>query len=62
MQNDIDKIYEKLLSLETELQNLRQGYVSLNQEYAAAVSSLNSLTINALEASKRAVIAAEKAL
>ena len=62
MKEDINKIYAKLLSLETEVQNLRQGYVTLNQQYAAAVSTLNSLTISALEASKRAAIAAEKAL
>ena len=58
MKDDIDKIYAKLVSLEAEIQSLRQGYVTLNQQYAAAVISLNTLTTSALEASKRAAVAA----
>ncbi len=39
-----------------------QGYVTLNQQYAAAVSGLRTLTTTALETSKRAAISAKKAL
>ena len=62
MKNEIAKIYAKIMNLETEVHSLQQGYVTLNQQYAAAVSGLHTLTTTALEASKRAAIAAEKAL
>ena len=62
MQNDIDAIYSKLVTLETEIQNLRQGYMLVNQRYTKAIYSLNSLTTSALDTTKWAAIAAEKAL
>ena len=62
MKEDIEKIYAKLISLETEIANLRQGYMVVNQRYAEAIGTLKSLTASALEAAKRAAIAAEKAL
>jgi hypothetical protein len=41
MQGDIDKIYAKLISLETEVTNLRQGYIVVNKRYTEALSSLS---------------------
>ena len=62
MKDDIEKIYAKLVNLETEVTNLRTGYIVVNQRYAEAMGSLKALTASALEAAKRAAIAAEKAL
>jgi hypothetical protein len=61
MKEDIDKIYAKLISLETEVSNLRQGYITVNARYAEALGTLKELTSSALEAAKRAAISAEKA-
>jgi len=62
MTSKIEKIYAKLLSLEAEVSNLRQGYIVVNQRYTEAIGALKLLTTSALEAAKRAAIAAEKAL
>ena len=61
MKEDIDKIYAKLVSLETEVTNLRQGYMVVNLRYTAALSSLKELTNSATLAAKKACIAAEQA-
>jgi hypothetical protein len=39
MKNGIGKIYAKIMSLESEVHSLQQGYVTLNQQYAAAESA-----------------------
>ena len=62
MKDDIEKIYAKLVSLETEVSNLRQGYILVNAQYTKALAGLKSLTNSALEAAKRSAVAAEKAL
>ncbi len=62
MQEDIQKIYAKLVNLESEVLNLRKGYIIVNKRYADALSNLKSLTSSALEAAKRTGFAAEKAL
>ncbi|WP_114636717.1 hypothetical protein [Polynucleobacter necessarius] len=59
MQEDIEKIYAKLVNLETEIQNLREGYIIISERYTVAISSLKSLTASALEAAKRAAVAAK---
>ena len=61
MKDDIEKIYTKLVNLETEVSNLRQGYITVNARYAEALGTLKALTSSALEAAKRAAISAEKA-
>ena len=61
MQDDIEKIYAKLIAHESEIINLRQGYIVVNEKYTAALSSLRTLTISAAEAAKRACTAAERA-
>ena len=61
MKEDTEKTYAKLISLETEVMNLRQGYAVVNQRYLEALASLKLLTQNALEATMRATAAAEKA-
>lgn len=62
MNKEIENIYSKLVNLETEVNNLRQGYAVINQRYSEAIGTLKNLTSSALEAAKRAAIAAEKAL
>ena len=44
VKDDIEKIYAKLIALETEVVNLRQGYVVVNTRYAEALGSLKHLT------------------
>jgi hypothetical protein len=61
MQDDIEKIYSKLVSLETEVSHLRQVYITVNARYAEPIGTLKNLTSSALEAAKRAAISAEKA-
>ena len=61
MKEDTEKTYAKLISLETEVMNLRQGYAVVNQRYLEALGSLKLLTQNALDATMRAAAAAEKA-
>ena len=61
MNDDIEKIYAKLVAHETEIINLRKGYMILNERYTKALGSLKELTNNAAEAAKKACIAAEKA-
>ena len=58
---DIEKIYAKLVSLETEVTNLRNGYVIVNKRYTEALTTLKTLTQTSLVAAKRAAVAAEKA-
>ncbi len=57
LKDDIEKIYAKLIALETEVVNLRQGYVVVNTRYAEALGSLKHLTHTSLEAAKRAAAA-----
>lgn len=40
MNQEIEKIYAKLIDLESEVANLRQGYIVVNQRYAEAIGSL----------------------
>ena len=61
MKDDIEKIYGKLVSLESEVGNLRQGYITVNARYADALGTLKTLTSSSLEAAKRAAASAEKA-
>lgn len=61
MQVELAKIYEKLVAHETEIMNLRKGYMVVNEKYTTALSSLRLLTVSAAEAAKRACVAAEKA-
>ena len=58
MQEKIDKLYERLVSLETEVANLRSGYIILDDRYRKALASFRVLTLNAAEAAKRAARAA----
>ena len=52
MNDDIEKIYAKLVAHETEIINLRKGYMILNERYTKALGSLKELTNNAAEAAK----------
>ena len=61
MSEDTDRIYVKLAQLEQEITNLRQGYVILNKRYGAALGTLKDLTLHAMEAAKRAAVAASVA-
>jgi hypothetical protein len=61
MSEETDKIYARLAAQHTEIANLRQGYVIVNNRYATALESLRMLSSNAREAMKRAEAAAQKA-
>ena len=61
MNDDIEKIYAKLVAHETEIINLRKGYMIINERYTKALVSLKQLTNSAAEAAKKACLAAEKA-
>ena len=61
MNDDIEKIYAKLVAHETEIINLRKGYMIVNERYTKALASLKELTSSAAEAAKKACLAAEHA-
>lgn len=61
MKDDIEKIYAKLIAHETEIINLRKGYMIVNERYTKALTSLKELTASAAEAAKKAALAAEHA-
>ena len=61
MADDIEKIYAKLIAHESEIMNLRQGYMIVNERYTQALHSLKELTDTAAHAAKQACIAAEQA-
>ena len=52
MNDDIEKIYAKLVAHETEIINLRKGYMIVNERYTKALASLKELTSSAAEAAK----------
>jgi hypothetical protein len=60
MNDDIEKIYAKLVAHETEIINLRKGFMIVNERYTKALASLKELT-SAADAAKKACQAAEKA-
>jgi hypothetical protein len=60
MEQDVDKIYAKLISLENEISNLRQGYMVVNQRYTETLNILMDLTNSAAEAAKKACLSAEQ--
>jgi len=61
MSEEIEKIYSKLIALETVVSDLRQGYLIVNQRYTNALASLKELTAHASEAAKRSAASALKA-
>ena len=61
MTKDLQNIYAKLVILETEVSDLRQGYVIINRRYSNALASLKDLTALATEAAKRSANGAIKA-
>jgi hypothetical protein len=61
MTDEIQKIYSKIVGLETEVGDLRQGYLLINRRYSAALTSLKELTSHASEAAKRSASGALKA-
>lgn len=61
MTSEIKLIQSKLLSLETEVSDLRQGYIIINRRYSNALMTLKELTGHASESAKRSANAAIKA-
>ena len=61
MISNIKEIERKILSLETEVGDLRQGYLIINRRYSQALTALKELTAHAAEAAKRAANGAIKA-
>ena len=61
MADEIKLIQSKLVSLETEVSDLRQGYIIINRRYTNALASLKDLTAHASESAKRSANAAIKA-
>ena len=61
MTDELKKIYSKLVLLETEVSDLRHGYVLINRRYSVVLTSLKDLTAHACESAKRSANAAIKA-
>ena len=47
MQDKLEDIYARLIAHETEIMNLRKGYLVINEKYATALGSLRALTVSA---------------
>ena len=47
MTDELKKIYSKLVLLETEVSDLRHGYVLINRRYSVVPTSLKDLTAHA---------------
>ena len=54
------RIYEKLQSMEERIDDLKSGYLLINQRYSETLSVLKRLTSSTLEAATRAAVSAEK--
>ena len=54
--------HSKWVWLETEVSDLRQGYLLLNRRYSVALGSLKELNAHACEAAKRSALGATKAV
>ena len=58
MSEDIEKLYTRMIELETEVGNLREGYIIVNKRYSDSLASLKELT----ETPPRPPIAPQKPL
>ena len=61
MTKGLAALSSRLLLIEQEVSNLRQGYAVVSARYIAALNSLKSFTVHAMEAAKRASLAAQRA-
>lgn len=61
MSEETEKIHARLVGLEIEVKNSREGYVVVNTRYNAALESLSELAKNATDAAKRAAESAAEA-
>ena len=55
-----EQIHARLVALETEIMNLRQGYIVTNERYSNALIALRVLTTHSMDAAKRAAASAKK--
>ena len=61
MSDELKEIYLKINMLESEVGDLRNGYLTINKSYSEALKSLKDLTEHACEAAKRSAQSAIRA-
>ena len=54
-----DTLYDRVVSIEKELMNLRQGYVIVNDRYNTAMGSLTTVTHHSVVAAQKAALSAQ---
>jgi hypothetical protein len=53
MNDEIKQILKKIIDLESEMTNLKEGYFNVNKSYVKSLTSLKTLTHYAADAAKR---------
>ena len=53
MNDEIKQILKKIIDLESEMTNLKEGYFNVNKNYVKSLTSLKTLTHYAADAAKR---------
>ena len=54
MTQSLEQVYQKLETMQADLEDLRNTYKGVSKNYQEALSSLKELTLQSAEASKRA--------